>query len=239
MEGISHEACSFAGTLGLGKLIVFYDDNGISIDGKVVGWFTDDTPKRFEAYGWHVVPDVDGHERAMRSRAAVKAARARDRAPVAHLLQDHHRLRGAPQAGHRRGARRGARAPRRSPRRARRWAGTYPPFVMPDEIRAAWDHRAKGAGGGSRLAAAVRALRARTSRNWRASSSGACAASCPRTGTQLADQALQAALKQTAAQATRAVLAGGAERHRAGAAGAARRLGRPDRLEQHAVQGRA
>ena len=56
MEGISHEACSFAGTLGLGKLIGFYDDNGISIDGKVQGWFTDDTPKRFEAYGWHVVP---------------------------------------------------------------------------------------------------------------------------------------------------------------------------------------
>ena len=55
MEGISHEACSLAGTLGLGKLIAFYDDNGISIDGQVEGWFTDDTPKRFEAYGWHVV----------------------------------------------------------------------------------------------------------------------------------------------------------------------------------------
>jgi transketolase len=62
MEGISHEACSLAGTLGLGKLIAFYDDNGISIDGHVTGWFTDDTPKRFEAYGWHVVPHVDGHD---------------------------------------------------------------------------------------------------------------------------------------------------------------------------------
>lgn len=61
MEGISHEACSLAGTLGLGKLVVFYDDNGISIDGQVKGWFTDDTPARFEAYGWHVVRDVDGH----------------------------------------------------------------------------------------------------------------------------------------------------------------------------------
>src|SRR5687767_9909975 len=61
MEGISHEACAIAGTWGLGKLIGFYDDNGISIDGDVTGWFTDDTPKRFEAYGWHVVPDVDGH----------------------------------------------------------------------------------------------------------------------------------------------------------------------------------
>jgi transketolase len=62
MEGISHEACSLAGTLGLGKLIAFWDDNGISIDGHVEGWFTDNTPKRFEAYGWHVIPAVDGHD---------------------------------------------------------------------------------------------------------------------------------------------------------------------------------
>ena len=62
MEGISHEACSLAGTLGLGKLNVVYDDNGISIDGEIEGWFTDDTPARFEAYGWHVVRDVDGHD---------------------------------------------------------------------------------------------------------------------------------------------------------------------------------
>jgi len=62
MEGISHEACSLAGTLGLGNLIAFWDDNGISIDGHVEGWFTDDTPKRFEAYGWHVIADVDGHD---------------------------------------------------------------------------------------------------------------------------------------------------------------------------------
>jgi transketolase len=69
MEGISHEACSLAGTLGLGKLIAFWDDNGISIDGHVDGWFTDDTPKRFEAYGWHVLPNVDGHD----SKAIAKA----------------------------------------------------------------------------------------------------------------------------------------------------------------------
>ena len=61
MEGISHEVCSLAGTLKLGKLIVFYDDNGISIDGEVEGWFTDDTPARFESYGWQVIPQVDGH----------------------------------------------------------------------------------------------------------------------------------------------------------------------------------
>jgi len=69
MEGISHEACSLAGTLGLGKLIAFWDDNGISIDGHVEGWFTDDTPKRFEAYGWHVIADVDGHDDAALQKA--------------------------------------------------------------------------------------------------------------------------------------------------------------------------
>jgi transketolase len=74
MEGISHEACSLAGTLGLGKLMAFYDDNGISIDGHVDGWFTDDTPKRFEAYGWHVVPRVDGHDVAA-VHAAIEAAK--------------------------------------------------------------------------------------------------------------------------------------------------------------------
>ena len=77
MEGISHEACSLAGTLRLGKLIVFYDDNGISIDGKVDGWFSDDTPARFRAYGWHVVADVDGHDPAALANA-IDAARASD-----------------------------------------------------------------------------------------------------------------------------------------------------------------
>ncbi|ABM26115.1 transketolase [Shewanella sp. W3-18-1] len=75
MEGISHEACSLAGTLGLGKLIAFWDDNGISIDGHVEGWFTDDTPKRFEAYGWHVIANVDGHD-SDAIRAAIEAAKA-------------------------------------------------------------------------------------------------------------------------------------------------------------------
>jgi transketolase len=75
MEGISHEACSLAGTLGLGKLIAFYDDNNISIDGEVEGWFTDHTPQRFDAYGWHVVKDVDGHD-ANAVKSAVEEARA-------------------------------------------------------------------------------------------------------------------------------------------------------------------
>ena len=75
MEGISHEACSLAGTWGLGKLIAFYDDNGISIDGHVTGWFTDDTPKRFDAYGWHVVPNVNGHDPDA-IQAAIEQAKA-------------------------------------------------------------------------------------------------------------------------------------------------------------------
>ena len=108
MEGISHEACSFAGMQKLGKLVGFYDDNGISIDGATSGWFTDDTPKRFEAYGWHVVPNVDGHDPDA-IRAAIDAARARRRSAVADLLQDRDRLRRAERAGHVRHARRGAR----------------------------------------------------------------------------------------------------------------------------------
>ncbi len=81
MEGISHEVSSLAGTLGLGKLIAFYDDNGISIDGEVEGWFTDDTPKRFEAYGWQVIPAVDGHD-ADAIKAAVEQAKANSDQPT-------------------------------------------------------------------------------------------------------------------------------------------------------------
>ncbi|WP_188013978.1 transketolase [Photobacterium damselae] len=81
MEGVSHEACSLAGTLGLGKLIAFWDDNGISIDGHVEGWFSDDTPKRFEAYGWHVIPAVDGHD-AEAINAAIEAAKAETTRPT-------------------------------------------------------------------------------------------------------------------------------------------------------------
>ena len=79
MEGISHEACSLAGVWGLGKLICFWDDNGISIDGHVEGWFGDDTPKRFEAYGWHVVPNVNGHDPVAIEAAIEQAKRAGDR----------------------------------------------------------------------------------------------------------------------------------------------------------------
>src|SRR5699024_7468485 len=81
MEGISHEACSLAGTLGLGRLVVFYDDNGISIDGRTRNWFTDDTPDRFEAYGWQVVRNVDGHDSG-EIRKALETARKEKRRPT-------------------------------------------------------------------------------------------------------------------------------------------------------------
>ncbi|MDQ6992334.1 MAG: transketolase [Mariprofundus sp.] len=81
MEGISHEACSLAGTLGLGKLIAFWDDNGISIDGHVEGWFTDNTPARFEAYGWQVIKNVDGHD-AAEIKAAIEAAKSNSTQPT-------------------------------------------------------------------------------------------------------------------------------------------------------------
>ncbi len=111
MEGISHEAASLAGTWGLGKLVAFYDDNGISIDGEVKGWFTDDTPRRFAAYGWNVQPKVDGHDVAAVA-AAIAAAQAdgdRTRPSAAHLLPDDHRPWRTDQGRHRRRPRRGAR----------------------------------------------------------------------------------------------------------------------------------
>ncbi len=96
MEGISHEACSLAGTLGLGKLIAFWDDNGISIDGEVSGWFTDDTPARFEAYGWQVIRQVDGHD-PEELRQAIETATSETDASDPDLLPHRHRFRSAEQ----------------------------------------------------------------------------------------------------------------------------------------------
>ena len=143
MEGVSHEACSLAGTLGLGKLVVFYDDNGISIDGEVGGWFTDDTPARFEAYGWHVVPGVDGHDPEAIT-AAIEAARAETGRPTLICCRTVIGW-GAPtmqgsEATH--GAALGEKEIART-RENIRWP--HEPFVVPDEIRAAWDARERGA----------------------------------------------------------------------------------------------
>jgi transketolase len=143
MEGISHEACSLAGVLGLGKLIALYDDNGISIDGHVEGWFRDDTPKRFEAYGWHVVPNVDGHDVAAVD-AAIRAAQAVADRPSLICCKTvigkgspnkagSHDAHGAP-LGEKEVA---------ATRAAIGW--THPPFEIPAPLRAAWDARARGA----------------------------------------------------------------------------------------------
>ncbi len=142
MEGVSHEACSLAGTLKLGKLICFYDDNGISIDGEVHGWFTDDTPKRFEAYGWHVVPNVDGHDAAAIEQAiqAAKAEKTRPSLICCKTIigwgspnkQGTEATHGAPLGD----------AEVAATREKLGW--TSPPFVIPEDIRAGWDARAKG-----------------------------------------------------------------------------------------------
>jgi transketolase len=143
MEGISHEACSLAGTLGLGKLIAFYDDNGISIDGEVEGWFTDDTPKRFESYGWHVVPNVDGHD-GEAVKKAIEAARAVTDKPSIICCktvigfgspnkQGKEECHGAPLGND-------------EIKLARETLGwKHEPFVIPDEIYAGWNARDKGA----------------------------------------------------------------------------------------------
>jgi len=141
MEGISHEACSLAGTLGLGKLIAFWDDNGISIDGEVEGWFTDDTPKRFESYGWQVL-SVDGHN-AEEIKAAIVAAKAETTKPTiiccktiigfgSPAKQGTHDCHGAP-LGHDEIA---------ATRKALGW--NHGPFEIPADVYAGWDNKEQG-----------------------------------------------------------------------------------------------
>ncbi len=143
MEGISHEACSLAGTLGLGKLVVFYDDNGISIDGAVEGWFTDDTPARFEAYGWRVIRGVDGHDPQALSAAIAEATRQQDR-PVLVCCRTVIG-KGAPNkqgSADTHGAALGE-SEVAATRAALGW--TAPPFEIPEAVRAAWEGRTAGA----------------------------------------------------------------------------------------------
>ncbi len=137
MEGISHEACSLAGTWGLGKLIAFYDDNGISIDGDVEGWFTDDTPARFEAYGWQVVRNVNGHD-ADEIATAIHTARAETSRPTLICCKTRIGF-GAPnkQGGHDvHGAPLGA-AEIAAARSHLNWP--HDPFVIPEPIASAWN----------------------------------------------------------------------------------------------------
>ncbi|HYA39141.1 MAG TPA: transketolase [Candidatus Methylomirabilis sp.] len=143
MEGISHESCSLAGTLGLGKLIAFYDDNGISIDGHVEGWFTDETPKRFEAYGWHVVREVDGHNPEAVRKAILEARSVNDKPSMiccktvigygAPNLCGSHDCHGAPLGADE----------IKATRENLGW--NHDPFVIPQSIYDGWNARAKGA----------------------------------------------------------------------------------------------
>ncbi len=142
MEGISHEACSLAGTLGLGKLIAFWDDNGISIDGHVEGWFTDDTPGRFEAYKWHVVRGVDGHDPEALRQAILEARSVNDKPTLiccktvigfgAPNLCGSHDCHGAPLGDDEIAA----------TRKNLDW--NYPPFEIPSEVYGSWDAKEKG-----------------------------------------------------------------------------------------------
>ena len=143
MEGISHEACSLAGTLGLGKLIAFWDDNGISIDGHVEGWFLDDTPKRFESYGWQVIPNVDGHDSEALA-AAVEAAKAETGKPTMICCKTtigfgspnkagSHACHGAPLGEEE----------NRLTKEALGW--TYDDFEIPQDIYDGWDAKENGA----------------------------------------------------------------------------------------------
>ena len=143
MEGISHEACSLAGTLGLGKLIAFYDDNNISIDGEVEGWFTDNTPQRFEAYGWHVVKDVDGHD-AEAIKAAIEAARSTKDKPTLICCKTTIGY-GSPNKGGKEdchGAPLGDEEIALT-RKALGWE--HGPFEIPDDVYAGWSARDSGA----------------------------------------------------------------------------------------------
>ncbi len=143
MEGISHEACSLAGTLGLGKLVAFWDDNGISIDGHVEGWFKDDTPKRFEAYGWHVLADVDGHDPEALKKA-IEAAKAVTDKPTLVCCKTvigfgspnkagSHACHGAPLGDEE----------IKLTKAALNW--NHGSFEVPDDVYAGWDARTKGA----------------------------------------------------------------------------------------------
>jgi len=143
MEGVSHEACSLAGTHGLGKLIAFYDDNGISIDGEVQGWFTDDTPKRFDAYGWHVIPQVDGHD-ASAIRQAIEQARVVTDKPSLICCKTTIGW-GSPKHQGKESCH-GAALGIEEVAAVRSTIGWHhEPFVIPDEIYQGWDAKAKGA----------------------------------------------------------------------------------------------
>ena len=201
MEGISHEAASLAGTLGLGKLICVYDDNGISIDGNVKGWMSDDTAKRFAAYGWQVVKDIDGHDAEAVSKA-LRKAKANRRQPT--LICARTVIgKGAPN-------KQGSKSTHGEPLGAEEIAATraalgwsHEPFVVPEDVRAAWDQRARGE-------KAEKSWKRRFNRYKRefpelaAEFTRRMKGELPATWSTLRDAAMAAAAAVTAPQATRA-----------------------------------
>jgi transketolase len=146
MEGISHEACSLAGTLGLGKLIAVYDDNGISIDsekGNIRQWFTDDVKRRFEAYGWQVIPNVDGHDVEVVDKALKKAKREKSKPTL--ICAKTVIAKGAPTKANT-GAAHGAPLGEKEVAATREAIGwRYPPFEIPPHVYEGWDARKRGA----------------------------------------------------------------------------------------------
>ena len=143
MEGISHEACSLAGTLGLGKLILFWDDNGISIDGEVEGWFTDDTPGRFEAYGWQVIRNVDGHD-SDEIKAAIDTARANTTQPTIICCKTIIGF-GSPNKAGSHDCHGAALGEEECALVRKELDWEYDPFVIPDDVYAGWNHKETGA----------------------------------------------------------------------------------------------
>src|SRR5208283_1093226 len=143
MEGISHEACSLAGTLGLGKLIVFYDDNGISIDGECKGWFTDDTARRFEAYHWRVIGPVDGHD-VEAVDAAIRSALAAGDRPT--LIQCKTVIgKGSPNRAGTELAHGQALGEKEVAQTRAALGWTHPAFEIPAEVYDGWNARERGA----------------------------------------------------------------------------------------------
>ena len=143
MEGISHESCSLAGTLGLGKLIAFYDDNNISIDGEVDGWFTDDTPARFRAYGWHVVENVDGHDPDA-IKAATDQARAETDKPSIICCKTTIGF-GSPNKGGKEDCHGAPLGDEEIALTRKELGWSHEPFVIPDDVYADWSAKEKGA----------------------------------------------------------------------------------------------
>ncbi|WP_416821116.1 transketolase [Cronobacter sakazakii] len=142
MEGISHEVCSLAGTLGLGKLIGFYDHNGISIDGETEGWFTDDTAKRFEAYHWHVVHEIDGHDPEAIKRVIEEAKQVTDK-PSLIICRTVIGF-GSPNKAGKEESHGAALGEEEVALTRKQLSWNYPPFEIPDEVYKGWDAKEKG-----------------------------------------------------------------------------------------------